>query len=281
MSYFKPYTLNIRGTLYRVDSPQVMGILNVTPDSFYNGSRCTDEQTIRKRVRTIVDEGAQMLDIGGYSSRPGADNISADEEYSRLSRGLRIIKEEAPDIIVSVDTFRADVAQRCYDDWGIDIVNDIAAGGLDNRMIETVARIRVPYIMMHMRGNPHTMTSLTDYNDIVGDILQYFGEKISEAAFAGINDIIIDPGFGFSKTLDQNYELLERLDVFKALDMPILVGMSRKSMLYRLLDTTPAESLNSTSSFNVVSLLKGASIIRVHDVRQAVEACRIISKLNP
>ena len=258
-----------------------MGILNVTPDSFYNGSRCTDEQTIRKRVRAIVDEGAQMLDIGGYSSRSGADNISADEEYSRLSRGLRIIKEEAPDIIVSVDTFRADVAQRCYDDWGIDIVNDIAAGGLDNRMIETVARIRVPYIMMHMRGNPHTMTSLTDYNDIVGDMLQYFGEKISEAALAGINDIIIDPGFGFSKTLDQNYELLERLDVFKALDMPILVGMSRKSMLYRLLDTTPAESLNATTAVNVVSLLKGASIIRVHDVRQAVEACRIISKLNP
>ena len=280
MAYFEPYSINIRGQLYEISRPQVMGILNVTPDSFYSGSRYFTDDVIRKRVRQIVEEGADMIDVGGYSSRANADDISPEEEYERLALGLRIIKEEAPDIIISVDSFRASVIENCHKNFGIDIVNDIAAGELDSEMIPTVGKLKLPYIMMHMRGNPVTMMQMTDYDDLTADILKYFSAKIKQATSAGICDIIIDPGFGFSKNLEQNYELLKNLNCFKALELPLLVGVSRKSMIYKLFGYSPAESLNGTTVINTISMLSGASIIRVHDVKQAVEAATIINKIK-
>lgn len=275
MSYFEPYSLNIGGCLKEIDRPLIMGILNTTPDSFYAGSRCNDDEQIRRRVHQIVSEGADIIDIGGYSSRPMADDISPEEEINRLDKGLRIIHEEAPDAIISVDTFRANVAEYCVKEHGAHIVNDISAGQLDHRMMQTVGKLKVPYIMMHMRGNPHTMTALTDYGDLVADMLRFFGEKVKEAAYAGVCDLIIDPGFGFSKTLQQNYELLGKLEIFQALHLPVLVGVSRKSMIYKLFGTSPEEALNGTTAIHAIALLKGASILRVHDVRQAVETARI------
>ena len=280
MGFFKLYSINIRGELYKVTRPLVMGILNVTPDSFYSNSRCQGEEAVRTRLHQILEEGADIIDIGGYSSRPNADEVTAEEEYNRLAFGLKIIREEAPQAIVSVDSFRADVIRRCHENYGIEIVNDIAAGELDEKMFATVAELKLPYIMMHMRGNPHNMMQQTDYEDITADVLQYFGEKISAATYDGINDIIVDPGFGFSKTIDQNYELLKNLEAFKYLDKPLLVGVSRKSMIYKLLDTTPQESLNGTTVIDTVAILKGASIIRVHDVKAAMESVKIIEKLN-
>ncbi len=261
-----------------VKKPLVMAILNTTPDSFYSESRCSVEDSVRQRVVQIKAEGADIIDIGGYSSRPNADDVTPEEEYRRVAMGLRIVRELAPEIPISVDTFRASVAERSVKEWGAEIINDIASGGLDPEMIKTVGRLKAAYIMMHMRGNPHTMSSLCDYNDLIADMLKYFSEKIDEAASAGITDIILDPGFGFSKTLDQNYELLQRMDVFMALNLPVLVGVSRKSMIYRLFGTTPAESLNGTTAINTLALAQGASILRVHDVRAAKEAVEIFSK---
>lgn len=281
MHHFNPYTLNVGGQMKTVDSPLVMGILNTTPDSFYAGSRCDSDRLIRERVRQIVGEGAGIIDIGGYSSRPNADDISPEEEFRRLSAGLKIIKEETPDAIISVDTFRADVAERCVGEFGVHIINDISGGELDKDMIPTVGKLGVPYIMMHMRGTPATMMSLTGYDDLTADILRFFGKKISEAAEAGICDIILDPGFGFSKTLDQNYELLRQLSAFSTLDLPILVGVSRKSMIYKFLGGTPDDALNGTTVLNTIALMQGASIIRVHDVKAAVEAVKIFNKTFP
>lgn len=264
-----------------VDKPLVMAILNTTPDSFFSGSRCPQKEAINQRVRQMVEEGADIIDIGGYSSRSNADDVPADEEYRRVEEGLRIVREVAPQIPVSVDTFRASVAERCVGEWGVEIVNDIAAGGLDPDMIATVGRVKAAYIMMHMRGNPHTMTSLCDYDDVVADILQYFCRKINEAQQAGICDIILDPGFGFSKTLDQNYELLSRMDAFLETGLPLLVGVSRKSMIYKLFGTTPDEALNGTTAINTIALMQGASILRVHDVKAAREAVEIFCKTFP
>ena len=281
MEYFKPYTLNLSGNLLEVDSPIVMGILNVTPDSFYSGSRCGDaEGKIRARVRQILAEGGRIIDIGGYSSRPMADDVTPEEEWRRLSLALKILREEAPEAIVSVDTFRATVAERCVGEYGVDIVNDISAGELDAYMIATVARLKVPYVMMHMRGNPHTMQGLTDYDDVTAEVLRFLGGKIKEAAYAGIADIIVDPGFGFSKTLDQNYRLLASLEVLQELGCPLLAGVSRKSMIYNLLGVSPEESLGGTIAVNTLALLKGASILRVHDVREAVETVAIVEKFR-
>ena len=281
MEYFKPYTLNLSGNLLEVDSHIVMGILNVTPDSFYSGSRCGDaEGKIRARVRQILAEGGRIIDIGGYSSRPMADDVSAGEEWRRLSFALKILREEAPEAIVSVDTFRAVVAERCVGEYGVDIVNDISAGELDADMIATVARLKVPYVMMHMRGNPHTMQGLTDYDDVTAEVLRFLGGKIKEAAYAGIADIIVDPGFGFSKTLDQNYRLLASLEVLQELGCPLLAGVSRKSMIYNLLGVSPEESLGGTIAVNTLALLKGASILRVHDVKEAVETVAIVEKFR-
>lgn len=278
MHIFKPYTINLRGRLLSVEKPLVMAILNTTPDSFYSESRCSAEEAVRQRVEQIKAEGADIIDIGGYSSRPNADDVTEEEEYRRVELGLRIVRELAPNIPVSVDTFRASVAERCVDNWGVEIINDIAAGGLDPEMIKTVGRLKAAYIMMHMRGNPHTMNSLCDYDDLIADILKYFSEKIDEAASAGITDIILDPGFGFSKTLDQNYELLQRMVAFMALNLPVLVGVSRKSMIYKLFGTTPAEALNGTTVINTLALAQGASILRVHDVKAAKEAVAIFCK---
>ena len=261
MTKFKPYTLNIGGSLLEISRPQVMGILNATPDSFFEGSRCNTNDLIRQRVEQLLSEGADMIDVGGYSSRPMADDISPDEEYARLANALEILRGIAPEAVVSVD-------------------NDISAGELDRDMLATVAELKVPYIMMHMRGNPHTMMQLTDYDNLTADILKYFSEKIKAAELAGITDIIVDPGFGFSKTLEQNYRLMAELNVFHTLEMPLLVGISRKSMIYKLLNTTPAESLNGTTALNTMALLQGASILRVHDVKEAVETVKIVNKLQ-
>ena len=280
MRYFEPYTLNVSGKLLEVDSPIVMGILNATPDSFYSGSRCDSDEAVRMRVRQIVSEGGRIIDVGGYSSRPMADDVAPEDEWRRLSAALRIVRDEAPGAIVSVDTFRASIAERCVGEYGVDIVNDISSGQLDRAMIPTVARLKVRYVMMHMRGNPHTMQDFTDYGDVAADVMRFLGDRMKEAAYAGISDIILDPGFGFSKTLDQNYELLARMELLRELGYPLLVGVSRKSMVYKLFGTSPEQSLNATTAVNTLALLKGASILRVHDVREAVEAVAVVEKFR-
>lgn len=277
MTGFKKYSINLGGRLYEIDRPQVMGILNVTPDSFFSGSRCgNDEAVIRSRVLQMLAEKVDMIDVGGYSSRPGADDISPDEEFSRLEKGIRIIREEAPDAIVSVDTFRADVARRCIAECGADIINDISGGDLDKNMFSVVAEMKVPYILMHMRGTPATMATLTDYENVTSDVIADIMGKVAKLQELGANDIIIDPGFGFSKNLEQNYELMRNVRDFVLLDLPVLVGISRKSMIYKLIGGTPEKSLNGTTALNTIALLQGVQILRVHDVKEAVEAVKIV-----
>ncbi|MBR6757563.1 MAG: dihydropteroate synthase [Bacteroidaceae bacterium] len=273
-------SLNVGGRLLSLDRPQVMGILNVTPDSFYDGSRCPDAHTVSQRVTTLLEEGADIIDVGGYSSRPGCADVSVDEEKRRLAIAFEAIHRQAPDTIVSVDTFRAEVARWSVEEWGVHIINDISGGEMDDNMFATVARLQVPYIMMHMRGTPETMMHdrYLHYNDVVADVLQYFSVKIAHLVSMGVNDIILDPGLGFSKSLDDNYRLMQHLDEFTHIGLPLLVGISRKSMIYKLLDITPAESLNGTTVLNVMALLGGANILRVHDVRQAVEAVKLVTK---
>ncbi len=273
-------TLNIRGTLLELKEPLVMGILNITPDSFYSGSRKQTEKEITERIETILAEGGRMIDLGGYSSRPDAKEVSPDEEMNRLSLALDIILRHYPDVITSVDTFRAGIARACVEKYGVAIINDISGGQLDPEMFSTAADLQVPYILMHMRGTPQTMQQKVDYADFMGEVMLYFSEKIRQLNELGVNDVILDPGFGFSKTLDQNYELMARMNEFRLFDMPLLVGISRKSMIYRLLDTDPSESLNGTTVLNTFALQHGVDILRVHDVKQAVEAIRIIGKLS-
>ena len=281
MNTFKPYTINLGGRLIDVNRPLVMGILNVTPDSFYSQSRCPGKTEVENHILQIAKDGADIIDIGGYSSRPMADDISPEEEFRRLSIGMKAVRKLLPYIPVSIDTFRASVAERCITEFGPVIVNDISGGQLDEAMIPTVGKLHVPYILMHMRGNPHTMTSLTDYNgQLTASILRFFGEQVRKATHAGIADIILDPGFGFSHTLEQNYELLASLEAIKALELPILVGVSRKSMIYKLLHTTPEYALNGTTVVNTIALLHGASILRVHDVREAAEAVKIVLEFD-
>lgn len=274
---FCRYTLTIKGEKRAIVKPWVMGILNVTPDSFYSGSRMgVDEMRIGERVEEILKEGGDIIDIGAYSTRHNADDISPEEEYSRLKIGLNVIKNIDANAIVSVDTFRADVARRCVEEFGVDIVNDVSGGTLDDDMFATVANLKVPYILMHMRGTPATMQQLTEYNDVTRDVIGDLHKKKCALNDLGIDDVIIDPGFGFSKTVEQNYEMLNRLEDFKQLDAPLLVGVSRKSMIYRTLGCTPVESLNGTTVINTISLLKGAHILRVHDVKEAVEVCKLV-----
>ena len=260
--------------------PRVMTIVNVTPDSFYDGSRSFTEEEIEHHVVRAIEEGADMLDVGGYSSRPNADDVAVDEEIARVGRTMKVIRRVYPEMVVSIDTFRAEVVRRIVDEWGACIVNDISTGELDPEMITTVARLGLPYVAMHMRGTPTTMQSMTDYGDIVEEVRSYFVQKISELRAAGIEDIVIDPGFGFAKTLEQNYQLMSGLYRLNDLGAPMLVGISRKSMIYKLLGTTPEEALNGTTVLNTVALLKGANILRVHDVREAVESVRIIGKMK-
>lgn len=274
-----PYTINVGGKLMDLGEPQVMGILNVTPDSFYSASRKNTEQEIADRVQAILAEGGSMIDIGAYSSRPGADDVSAEEEMDRLRGGLKILRNIAPDAVVSVDTFRADVAKMCVEEFGVQIINDISGGELDSRMFDTVAALGVPYILMHMKGDPQTMQNGPHYDDLLAEMLRYFGTKVQQLHELGVKDVILDPGFGFAKTLEHNYELMNRMQDLQVLELPMLVGISRKSMIYRLLGTSPEEALNGTSVLNTLALLKGASILRVHDVKAAVEVVQIVKKM--
>ena len=280
MCPFKPYSLNLRGRLVEIDRPWVMGIVNVTPDSFYSGSRATDEQTLVNRVRQLLDEGADVLDIGACSTRPGSQSVDAQGEIDRLQWALGIIRREAPDTIFSVDTYRSDVARRCVEDWGVDIINDISGGTLDETMFATVSQLHVPYVLMHMRGTPDTMSSLTDYDDVTADVLEWMARRIDDLRQMGVADIIADPGFGFAKTVEQNYELLARLEAFHALDAPLLVGVSRKRMIYTPLECNADEALNGTTIINTMALERGAHILRVHDVRAAVEAVKLVSLMR-
>ena len=273
-------SININGELLDFSTPLVMGILNVTPDSFYSGSRKQSEEEIVSRVCQIMEEGRKIVDIGGQSTTPTSTLIPAKEELKRLEPTLRLIRKEFPNTILSIDTFYSEVAGPAVEKYGVNIINDISGGQIDDNMFETVARLNVPYILMHMRGTPQTMQQHTHYDNFIQDILYYFSEKISKLNLLGVNDIIIDPGFGFSKTTDQNYQLMAYLKYFNIFDVPILVGISRKSMIYKLLECTPQESLNGTSALNTFALLSGANILRVHDVKEAVECVKIVGKIS-
>lgn len=269
-------TLNLRGRLLELHEPQIMGILNVTPDSFFSESRTPDEEHIAQRVKQMMNDGADMIDIGGYSSRPGANDVSTEEEMNRLRRGLRIIRKLYPDVPVSVDTFRADVARMCIEEEGADIINDISGGMMDRQMFRTVAQLHVPYIMMHMQGTPDSMQLAPHYENLRQEVMLYFAERIDRLCQMGAKDIIVDPGFGFGKTMEHNYELMAHLEDFHVFGLPLLVGISRKTMIYKLLGGTPQTSLNGTTVLNTIALTKGAHILRVHDVKEAAEAKRIV-----
>jgi dihydropteroate synthase len=257
-----------------------MGILNVTPDSFYDKSRKQTYNGIKQRAGQILDEGASIIDIGAYSSRPNADDVSPEKEKERLRYALDIIRTDYPDAVISIDTFRADVARMCVEEFKADIINDIAAGEMDKEMFQTVAELGVPYIIMHMKGTPQTMQNEPHYDNLMKEVLFYFSKKVQKLHELGVKDIIIDPGFGFAKTLEHNYELMNSLEEFKIFELPILVGVSRKSMIYKLFNTTPQEALNGTTILDTIALMKGADILRVHDVREAVETVRIVKKMQ-
>jgi len=271
----KQINMDKKSLLFNRKTPLVMGILNATPDSFYTHSRCRNAKDIAARARQIVAEGGAIIDIGACSTRPDAEDVSAEEEMERLAQALPIVREEAPDVLVSIDTFRAEVAERCVREYGADIINDVSGGTLDSRMFETAASLQVPYILMHMRGTPRTMQTMTGYEDIVSEIRAFFIKQAGRLQQAGLRHIILDPGFGFAKTLEQNYELFAGLQSLKRIGLPLLVGVSRKSMIYRLLDSDADHALNGTTVLNTLALQSGADILRVHDVREAVEAVKI------
>jgi dihydropteroate synthase len=263
-------TINCLGKLIDLDHPKVMGILNLTPDSFYDGGRYLSSDLIVKRAAKMLEEGATFIDLGAYSSRPGATDISEEEELARLLPAVEILLQAFPGILLSVDTFRSTVAKKCLD-LGAAMINDISAGGLDNKMMASIAGYQVPYIIMHMKGKPQDMQEMAQYEDITGEVLYYFSEKLVQARALGINDCILDPGFGFAKTRDQNYALLQQLDQISGFGFPLMVGLSRKSMIYKILNSSAEEALNGTTALHMVALLKGARILRVHDVKEAVE----------
>ena len=275
-----PRYINVNGRLMDLSEPQVMGILNVTPDSFYAGSRMETEKDIINRVHQMTCEGASILDIGAYSSRPDAEHISTEEEMNRLRTGLDLVRKHQPEAVVSVDTFRADVAKMCVEEYGVAIINDISAGHMDPAMFETIAQLGVPYIMMHMQGTPQNMQMNPHYDNLLKEVFLYFAERVQKLRDLGAKDIIIDPGFGFGKTLEHNYELMNHLDEFQLFELPLLVGISRKSMIYKLLGTTPEEALNGTTVLNTLALMKGANILRVHDVKAAKEAVTLVEKMK-
>ena len=280
MQPFKPYSLNLKGKLVTIDRPWVMGIVNVTPDSFYSGSRVADEQTLVERVQAMIADGVDVIDLGACSTRPGSESVDAQGEMDRLEWALDLIRRVAPDVILSVDTYRASVARRCVEQWGVDIINDISGGTLDEKMFQTVADLRVPYVLMHMRGTPETMSGLTDYDNVAADVLDWMARRIDELRQIGVSDIIADPGFGFAKTVEQNFELLSRLEAFHALEAPLLVGVSRKRMIYTPLDCDADHALNGTTVVNSIALMQGAHILRVHDVRAAAEAVKLTTLLR-
>ena len=272
--------INVNGSLLDLSVPCVMGILNITPDSFYAGSRMQTEAEITARAQQILDEGAGIIDIGAYSSRPNAENVSSHEEMERLRMGLEILRKTQPGAVISVDTFRADVARMCVEEYGVAIINDIAAGEMDADMFRTVAELNVPYIMMHMQGTPQNMQKHPHYDNLLKEVFFYFAQKVQQLRDLGMKDIILDPGFGFGKTVEHNYELLAHLEEFRVFELPLLVGVSRKSMIYRLLGGTPQDALNGTTVLDTICLLKGADILRVHDVREAVETVKIVEAMR-
>lgn len=272
--------INVNGSLLDLSVPCVMGILNITPDSFYAGSRMQTEAEITARAQQILDEGAGIIDIGAYSSRPNAENVSPHEEMGRLRMGLEILRRTQPGAVISVDTFRADVARMCVEEYGVAIINDIAAGEMDADMFRTVAELNVPYIMMHMQGTPQNMQQHPHYDNLLKEVFLYFAQKVQQLRDMGMKDIILDPGFGFGKTVEHNYELLAHLEEFRIFELPLLVGVSRKSMIYRLLGNTPQDALNGTTVLDTICLLKGADILRVHDVREAVETVKIVEAMR-
>ena len=272
--------INVNGSLLDLSVPCVMGILNITPDSFYAGSRMQTEAEIAARAQQILDEGAGIIDIGAYSSRPNAENVSPREEMERLRMGLEILRKTQPGAVISVDTFRADVARMCVEEYGVAIINDIAAGEMDTDMFRTVAELNVPYIMMHMQGTPQNMQQHPHYDNLLKEVFLYFAQKVQQLRDLGMKDIILDPGFGFGKTVEHNYELLAHLEEFRVFELPLLVGVSRKSMIYRLLGGTPQDALNGTTVLDTICLLKGADILRVHDVREAVETVKIVEAMR-
>ncbi len=272
-------TINCKGQLIDLDSPKVMGILNVTPNSFYDGGKFAGEKAVLNQVEKMLNEGTTFIDIGGYSSKPNAEFVSEEEELQRVIPIITTITQKFPETLISIDTFRSKVAKESIEN-GAAIINDISAGNLDENMMKTVAELQVPYSMMHMKGTPKTMQSLTQYENIVKEMIFYFSEKIVQAKSLGINDLILDPGFGFAKTLEQNFEVLNKLELFQMLELPILAGISRKSMIYKTLETDAQNSLNGTTSLNTISLIKGAKILRVHDVKEAVECIKLFNKLS-
>lgn len=272
-------TINCKGKLIDLSTPKVMGILNVTPDSFFDGGRYKDETSIIKQVENMLNEGATFIDVGAYSSRPNAPFVSEDEELQRIVPIIKLLVSHFPDIIISVDTFRSQVAKATIIE-GAALINDISAGLLDDNMLPTIADLQVPYIMMHMRGTPQTMQTLTQYSNLIKDINFYFSERIAKARELGIIDLILDPGFGFAKTLEQNFELLSKFELLNIAELPVLAGISRKSMIYKTLDTTAANALIGTTALHVIALQKGAKILRVHDVKEAKECITLYNKLH-
>ena len=272
--------INVNGQLMDFERPRVMGILNVTPDSFYAGSRQQTADDITRRVHQIIEEGGGIIDIGAYSSRPFAEDVSPEEEMRRLRQGLGIVRKVAPEAIISVDTFRSDVARMCVEEFDVAIINDISGGEMDQHMFATIAELQVPYILMHMKGTPQDMQVNPGYEHLLKEVLYYFSKKVAQLHDLGVKDIILDPGFGFGKTIDDNYLLLEHLDDFQILELPILVGVSRKSMIYKVLGITPEDALNGTTALNTIALMKGADLLRVHDVREATEVINIVEKIK-
>jgi dihydropteroate synthase len=271
--------MNCKGQLIDLSTPKVMGILNITPNSFFDGGKYKNENELLERVQKMLNEGADFIDVGAYSSKPNAEFVSEEEEIVRIIPVVNLLQKHFPDIILSIDTFRAGVAKICIEN-GAAIINDISAGKLDDKMLETIAKYQVPYIMMHMKGTPQTMQTFTQYDDIIKEMLFYFSERIAVARALGINDLIVDPGFGFAKTLEQNYAVMKKMELLQMLELPLLVGISRKSMIYKTLETNAESALNGTTFLNTIALTKGAKILRVHDVKEAVECVRLFNKLS-
>ncbi len=272
-------TLNIKGKIVDLSTPKVMGIINATPDSFYAGSRSMDENAILGKAENMLETGATFLDIGGYSSRPGSEDIPVEEETRRVTRAIRAIMKHFPDTLISIDSFRTPVVKSAFDEGAV-MINDISGGQLDTEMFQTAAEFRAPYILMHMKGTPQTMQQLVDYEDVVLEVMDYFQKRVVELQNSGVSDILIDPGFGFSKTVDQNYVLLKNLGYFKALELPLLVGLSRKSMIFKTLGGRTEDTLNGTTVLNTIALMQGVKILRVHDVKEAVEAITLVEACN-
>lgn len=274
----KPRYINAGGKLLDLGSPLVMGILNITPDSFYKGSRHNSDSEILKSASEMLEQGADILDIGGYSSRPGADDVTEEEESTRVLKAVKVVSSEFPDAIISIDTFRAGVACKAVEEYGAHIINDISGGEADSSMFNTVAGLNVPYVMMHMQGEPLTMQNNPVYDDVVADILKWFGERIYKLRCLGVKDIIIDPGFGFGKSVEHNFEILRRLNEFSVAGLPVMIGISRKSMIWKTLEISPDDALNGTTALHALALANGADILRVHDVREAVEVVKLVGR---